>query len=544
MKIKTLRIQNLRSFGPQLLSIDLSHADGYFVVAGLNAAGKSNLLEALRWITLQKNIGGDLVESWDFHKGNTENPIKIEAELDPPLKHGDTFNKFSDVGLLRFEAKEYKIGEEKGSVRCEHSALTPTGQPILTDMATKLAKGRELTSEEKEGRQKTRPLMVREINGRIPIYYLDNASYHWHLSMQRGSLMSFLSKILHDDLLRDANRINWHGKDCTREEAIKEVLAELGGLLKTDRVDAILSTMADFMTAQLQLPPKSLGLEIGLPGGMDLLKKLDFLGKDDAEVPLLPFERLGRGYSALGIVALFRALNNLGDSAKGNIILIEEPEIFLGSHLRALFASTLQKFAKMGNQVIVITHSAEFFDPAVPESAILLKKESGATTPIQWPAKTKAPSFDITLKFIEPNLDRLIFSQRVLFLEGDDDYAAVQAALALKGIVPAYYGLEILRLGGFGNIVHLAPYANNFQILQAAFLDADAKNALLKIDPSSNSWKVMNPNLEGVLKTTKQSENSRHVAELIQACGTWDNLRKTYPDFAVPLEEIFKILKL
>ena len=544
MKISKVRIENFRSFGTPAVEINLSTGSGYFVIVGPNASGKTNLLEAIRWATLNKNIGGDFIETWDFHNGKTDNLLNIELEIDPPLKHGDTFNRFVDVAVVKLEAKEYKVGEDKGSIRCDQPALNIDKKPILTDQTTPLAKGRTLSKEEKDAKQNPRPLLVRDIKKEIPIYYLDNASYSFHLTMKQGSLMSRLVRILHDDLMRDDNRISWRGRDQTRSEAISEILKELGDILKTTRTEEILGLMGDFMSEQLQIPRDSLDLKIGLPQGQELLRKMELLGKDCSSMPEIPFERLGRGYTALGIVALFRALNRLDDEHQGAIVLIEEPEIFLGPNLRMLFADTLQNFAQKGNQVIVVTHSAEFFDPFLPNSAILVKKESDATQCIQWPTIAPIPSFDVSLKHIEPNLNKLLFSKRVLFVEGDDDYAAINAALALLNISPAYVGLEILRLGGFGNIKHLAPYAKNFNIVHATLLDANAKPVLESIDFSGKTWRLFDPDLEGVLNTSKHNENSIHVYNCVKSYGSWDSLKKNCSKFTKALQEIFVILSI
>ena len=542
MKIARIRIQNFRSFGGNIVGIDLSQGTGYFVVVGPNASGKTNLLESIRWVTLDRIIGGDYIDPWDFHKGQTQNPILIELEIDPPLKHGDTFNKFTDVGLLKLEAKEYKIGEEKGSIRCDQPALTKNKKPILTDQTIPLGKTRTLSPEEKEAKQNARPLMVRDIKDRLPIYYLDNASYDFHLSMRRGSLMSRFSRILHDDLMRDDNKITWQGQEQTRSDAILKVLKELGDILKTARTEEILGTMGDFMSEQLQIPRDSLDLRIGLPQGQELLKKMELLGKDCSSMPEIPFERLGRGYTALGIVSLFRALNKLDEEHQGAIILIEEPEIFLGPHLRVLFADALQKFARRGNQVIVVTHSVEFFDPFSPLSAVLIKKENDATKCLQWPVGVTIPSFDISLKHIEPNLNKILFSKRILFVEGDDDYAAISAALELLNISPAYVGLEILRLGGFGNIKHLATYVKNFGITNVSLLDANAKSILESIDSSGETWQLFYPNLYVVLNTTKTSDNSIHVSNIVKSCKAWGDLEKNCPKFALAVKKTLGLL--
>ncbi|MFA4905184.1 MAG: AAA family ATPase [Candidatus Margulisiibacteriota bacterium] len=542
MRIKRISIENFRSFGAPAINIDISQDTNYYVLAGANASGKTNLLEAIRWATLNKSIGGDFIEPWDFYNGNTENAIGIEVEIDPPLKQGDTFNRFADVAIFKLEAKEYKVREEKGSIRCDHPALTIEKKQVLTNQATPVAKGRTLSQEEKDAKQNARPLLVRDIKDRIPIYYLDNASYSYHLTMGRGSLLLRLARILHDDLMRDDNRITWRGKEQTRGEVISQLLDELSGIFRTSRTDELLGIMTDFMAAQMQIPRESLNLRIGLPQGQELLKKMELLGKDHGAMPDIPFERLGRGYSALGIVALFRALNRLDDEHQGSIVLIEEPEIFLGPHLRSMFAETLQAFAKNGNQVIVVTHSAEFFDPYSPKSAIIVKKENNKTILAQWPIGAAGPSFDISLKHVEPNLNKIIFSKKILFIEGPDDYAAVNSAFELLKIKPAYLGLEILRLSGYGNIKHLAPYAKNLGITFASLLDATAKPILESIDSTGSTWALFDPDLEGALNTSKHDDNSAHIYNLIASCKDWPTLKGNYPKFAVSYEKILSIL--
>lgn len=154
------------------------------------------------------------------------------------------------------------------------------------------------------------------------------------------------------------------------------------------------------------------------------------------------------------------------------------------------------------------------------------------------------PSFDISLKLIEPNLNNLVFSKRVLFVEGDDDYVAVKATFEILDLTPSYLGLEILRLGGFGNIVHLAPYAKNFCIPYAMLLDASAEQTLRSIDPQGNTWRLLSPDLEGALNTEKHSSNSIHIAKTIKSYGDWSNLKKCCPNFANSLEQALSIIDI
>jgi len=541
MKINKLRIKGFRSIGSNELEIDFSISKGYSVIVGPNGSGKSNIVEALRWVVLNKNITGYNIESSDFHNEVTTNALNIEVDLSETIPHGNTYNQFQDVALLRLAAQEYKVGEEKGSIRCNHQALTSEGKSILINQTTKLSKDRILSEEEKDGRQKPRPLMVRDIKDDIPFYFLDNASFDFHLSMRYGSLSWQLVRKIKEDIERDTNLVNHKGESITRSEAIDKVLEELEDLLKTESAKNTLEMLELYLSKQLQLPENSLGIQIGLPHGQELLKKVQIIASSSERSPKLPFNRLGRGYSSIAVLALFRAINNLDSDQDSAIVVLEEPELFLSPHLRSLFARELQKFSKQGNQVILVTHAAEFINPDKPESIIRVTKEDLETISHQGDSSDRF-SFDTTLKFIEPNLNKLVLSKKIIFVEGDDDFAAVHAALSVININPEYFGLEILRLGGKGNLRKLTNFATNFDIQWAALLDSDAKSSLSEIDENGDLWKIFEPDLEGVLNTEKQSSNSEHVAKIVESCSSLKTLKEKYPKFINPLVDLLEQL--
>ena len=75
MKIKSLRIENLRSF------VDVTVPfDNYTCLVGPNGAGKSTILCALNiFFRESENAATNLIQlnSEDFHQKRTENPIRI-----------------------------------------------------------------------------------------------------------------------------------------------------------------------------------------------------------------------------------------------------------------------------------------------------------------------------------------------------------------------------------------------------------------------------------------------------------------------------------
>jgi energy-coupling factor transporter ATP-binding protein EcfA2 len=543
MKLEHLSITNFRSFGEKT-DVDLSSKGGYFSIVGPNASGKSNLLEALRWVTAERSYVGSNMEEHEFHGCDPTKALVIEANIAPPIRVGDTFNRFHDVEKLRFSASLYKVGDEKGSIRSDNQALDKDDRQIMLGLTTPLAKSRELTADEKRGRAKPRPLMVRDIKDRLPVYYLDSSSYTFHLTMSRGSLLWRLAQQLLGDLSKDSEMITWRGAKWRRSDALREVEADIRTLLRTSRLAETTTSMGSFLTEMLELPEDAVGMDVGLLPGDELLNRLALLSRDRKAMPLLPVARMGRGYGALAIVALFRAMNELGDQCQGSIVLLEEPEVFLSPHLRAVFFQTLKGLADKGNQLIVSTHAPEFVDAFSPQSIILVRRQDAATEISQWPSDAVAPAFDPTLKIVQPNLGRLVLSRRVLFVEGPDDFAAVDAVFQMAGIDAARKGLEVLWIGGKGNIKHLAPYAERFNIPWAALFDGDASGLLASVDPTAGKWRTWNPDLEGSLHTAKADANSEHVARVVLDHGAWPAVKTKCPDFAMPLADVLKTLDI
>lgn len=537
MRIKSLKIERFRCFGADPITVDFSKGN-YFVVVGPNGAGKSNLVEAIRWATGSRSITSDNVDISDFHGCDSEKPLLSEIQLADPIQKGDTFNHLHQVHYLAISAREYSKGDQKGDIRASSLALSAERQPIMMDVPIPRAKNKQFSDEEKEAFLKPLPLTVRDLRSDLSIFFLDPTNFEYNLSTRRGSLLSALTKVMGADLFREDAKVEFKGNSRRRKDVIKELTDEIGGILQSDRADAILQSARDFMAEQMELPKDALGLSLTLPSGQDLISKLSLLARDGHDSPAIPVESCGKGYSALAMVGLFRSLT-LADVKPGFVLLVEEPESFLAPAVRSAFANQLREFASAGNQVIIVTHSPEFIDPYEPGEVIRLTKADGKTQVRQWPVGTGKPTFDKALKFVEPNLGKMMFARRLLFVEGADDIAAVRAALKLKSVDPAFFGLEVIRMDGKTNCKAFHSYVSGFGIPHAFLLDADAKPNAQAMDATGKTWKLFDPDLEGVLGTVKVSgSNSSNVYGIVSAFADWPALKASHPKFAEPIEGV------
>jgi predicted ATP-dependent endonuclease of OLD family len=541
MRIDKLILRNFRSFGPKEATLIFPSDIGYYVIVGPNASGKSNIIEAIRWVTLQRNIYGAVISESDFFNKNTQETLSIEAHISPPIKQGTIYNQFAEAEVLKLVAQEYKVSEEKGSIRCDHQALKADGGQIMLPGALKMKKGVSLTGEEKEAKLSSKPLLVRDISHKYKIFFLDNSNYNYHLSMKRGSLASYLVNILSEDLMRDSNNIQTEEGEKTRLEILESLEDKISNLLLTDRIKLVLNSVKSFLDSQMRLPSDSVDLEIGYPRGSEIFKRLELNAIDSPELQMLPLERLGRGFGALTVVGLFNALNNIHDLSDA-IFILEEPEAYLGPNLRRTFARSLKKFADKGNQVFISTHSPEFFDALEFKSVVrVIKENSGETKCKQISVLPAKYSLDKAVKFIEPNISHLVFSNYVVLVEGPDDAAAFKKALFIHDVDVDLLNLSVISCGGKGNIPFLHSVCNELNIKSYMVVDEDYEAELKIIDPAGESYSIMRPDLEGALNTTKiKSRNVENVLTVLEKCTDKQNLKDNFVQIYDAIESIKK----
>ena len=120
MAISRIRIENFRSIS----TCDFKPGS-LCTLVGENNAGKSNILDALGRVLARDWVSVGLFDDTDFHRRNTESPIVIEIQFDPPL----TYKRFKysdsvDIPILRFTVSTYKKatgGAKPGDLRLEQA---------------------------------------------------------------------------------------------------------------------------------------------------------------------------------------------------------------------------------------------------------------------------------------------------------------------------------------------------------------------------------------------------------------------------------------
>lgn len=136
------------------------------------------------------------------------------------------------------------------------------------------------------------------------------------------------------------------------------------------------------------------------------LRAMNVLGRIDREVY----------WAGFGFQVWLQILTHLTGAATDNVLVVDEPEIYLHPDLqRRLF----QLLKNSNKQVILATHSAEIVNEADHEDVVLVNRVKKTATRV-----SDADSLQEALNSIGSaqniHLARLTKGRRILFLEGDD----------------------------------------------------------------------------------------------------------------------------
>lgn len=293
-------------------------------------------------------------------------------------------------------------------------------------------------------------------------------------------------------------------KKDPRYSEILQSLEKIHGLLNTtssgvERLTS-LSTIEGKITSMLQkLMPSvaSVNMSIKVDEMKDIFTAGVSLNVDDgSQTDVLS---KGHGLQRCIVFTLLQALimNNRNQMvpvetehpqnySRSIILCIEEPELYIHPQLCKLFYDVMKSFTTT-DQVFYSTHSTWFVDAYEPENIGLVKKESVSTGTLvktcdrsAFDGFTERKIFQ-TLTRLNPSINEIFFSKRVLLVEGPEDLIAVTAVLMKAGKISnrvEELDWTITVAGGKQAIPFLQRVLNSFEIEYAVLHDLDADPTL------------------------------------------------------------------
>lgn len=445
MYIARVKIENFRLFGADDQAFKLSLNPGLTAFVGENDAGKTALVDALRFVLGTRDQESLRLESTDFHlspTGEHAKEIKIRLVFSG-LTTGD-----------RSAFAEYLTYLNEGS----DTALILTWIARRTEMG--IGSRRYIPIEWRTGKNGDGPLLDPGARFLLQATYLRPLrDAERAMSAGRGSRLS--------QILQHTKEIRDHGVKFDFKTMPKPVPEDLSVLGIGDYSSHLIENAHGVKTTreklnQEYLQPLSfkeddLTARIRIGGHRDdgvrlrqLLEKLEVnLGVGIEESHL-------RGLGSNNLLFMACELLLMGTEADGYpLLLIEEPEAHLHPQRQLRLISFLQNQAEKRRldgqqiQIIVTTHSPNLGSDVKLNNLVLIKDGRGFSM-----AKGKTKLTESDYRFLQRFLDvtkaNLFFARGVVIVEGDAENILLPIIAKLIGRDFEHYGVSVVNVGGVG----------------------------------------------------------------------------------------------
>ncbi|MFT5916427.1 MAG: putative ATP-dependent endonuclease of OLD family [Flammeovirgaceae bacterium] len=547
IRIESIQIENFRSFGEkQEFQFPNEDYQKPVAIIGYNNAGKTNLINAIK-LGLYEYVSDEKFSLYDFHHCDIKRLPKI-------------ITKYKYVNSIIPQA---------GFAENKTNDLEFTDYQQITD--------------ETDGRNSIK----NNIRKSELIYSLNFHKIKEEISLQKsgwGKMKSFLAKhmkhlISTDEVLK------------TQQNSFKDKVSDATDeVLKTSKLEGFIGRISHYYKKNLRNDKIKISFE--MPEYEDIFLSMLFkIGINESDDNLLPIENFGDGHISLFVMSVIQAIADKNSDDKC-IFIFEEPECFLHSnHQEYFYKEILCGLAKNGHQVIYSTHSDKMIDAFNTKSIIRLEfykdkkqtiktyNEVGEFSPsvIQISEETTEEkitieNFNSFIKSVEPNLNKMLFSRKVILLEGPNDLLVykyfiereVESITGNKdfaGTYLSFLNIAFLVHHGKSTAYLLIELCKHFKLdffvindlddnertiveeLQKFSDESELKSSDLYLKKNSEersssskgnisvNWKLIStttperlhfniPDLEGVINYVSRDKNSFKILNLIQSIGT------------------------
>lgn len=415
IRIEHILIENYRSFGKQeVVNFPKEDYKKPVAIVGYNNSGKTNFLNSILYGITEKYVTKDSFTINDFHNRRYGNIPRIitkmnsssETKVDGKIACLSGYH-FLDIQLDGNEIESAKISsfEDRSRNRQIFSAFG----------ATKYFK----------------------------IFYINFHEIKKEISTKKtswGNLSSFLAK--HIKSLVDKDIIMAGKKDIFKAE----VRSSTERVIADSSLNEFLNTIQTNYSTNLR--QNQCHIEFGLPEYEDIFLEMLFkIGLNGDMNNLVPIDHFGDGYISMFVMAVIQAIAESNEADKC-LFLFEEPESFLHeNHQEYFYKTVLCGLAEKGHQVIYTTHSDKMLDIFDTRGLIRFEfDEDSKQTVLKYnkhdneffegeeynEVLSEIDDYNNYIKLIEPNLNKIIFSKKVLLVEGPNDLMTYKEIIRRK----------------------------------------------------------------------------------------------------------------
>lgn len=424
IRLSKLRIKNFRSFKePQTFDFPPETYEKPVSIIGYNNSGKTNMMNAILYGIGEKYLNAKTFELLDLHNLDTENQIEIKTRVEA-TPYGQ--NHHGDLTI----AGDYHIKTE------------------LVDYEIKSSINKSFFG----------------ANKHYNIFYLNFHNIKDEISVRKtswGTLSSFLSK--HIKKIVDSDELINERK----EKFTEDVKNSTDEIIRDSTLNIFINKIR--LNYENNLRQNNCHIEFGMPNYEDIFHQMLFkIGLNGDENKLLPINQLGDGYISMFVMAVIQSIAE-SDISDKCLFLFEEPESFLHeNHQEYFYKMVLCQLAKNGHQVIYTTHSDKMIDVFDTKSIIRLEfdEESKSTTvkynniedfELSSTPLISIENYNSYIKSIEPNINKVLFSRKVLLVEGPNDlltYNYIVEKLAFESTGNDDYSKAFLNYKNISIAVH------------------------------------------------------------------------------------------
>lgn len=517
IRINSISVKNYRSFGDrQDFEFPNKEYRKPVSIIGYNNAGKTNLMNAIKY-GLFESVREDTFELKDFHNCHISNPpcfaLSFEASInDNKINDGV---EYKNVSMINVDSE--KIISVKDYCDCYGESTTYSKKWAIKQNA--------------------------------PIYYINFHHIKEEISTQKtswGNLRSFLGK--HIDKLVKNDDLMSSKKDAFKQETNDSTKKVLENSSLNNFIELIQNRYKN------NLRNNDCTVEFGLPNYEDIFLKMMFkIGLNGDKKNLVPIDHFGDGYISMFVMAVIQAIaeSNKEDEC---LFLFEEPESFLHeNHQEYFYKTVLCGLAEKGHQVIYTTHSDKMIDPFDTKGMIRLEMNESNQTVVKYNdigdfeldestgEIIDYSRFNEFIKTVEPNLSRMLFSKKVILVEGPNDVLVYKHAIKQKVLeyiendgsienkeryADAYMNFENISIichHGKGTANYIIELCKHFKIDFFALTDLDFEENELDINELSNCFTETELKQKDLYTSSSKKAMITTNWKLLNACGI-DNI--------------------
>ncbi|MFT7611091.1 MAG: putative ATP-dependent endonuclease of OLD family [Parvicellaceae bacterium] len=451
--ISNIQIKNFKSVKNQ--EFDLS---AFSPLIGYNNAGKSNILEAIKWVlrktSLKKDSFNDITQ-----------PIimigKIEGITTDILDNIDPVHRTRIVPFLNNETltiKRIQTSPSQSAAQIQLQVLDPTDGTTWQNNPTGIDNAiKDLFPEP------------------IHIGAMENSEDDISKSSTSSTIGKLLAEIIEPIELQYGQQVN------TALNGLKEIL-DAEGIQRAPE----LTTFDQEINEKLEafFPDIKVKVHIPTPELKEVFKK----GTIKVYENLLPTPKdvslLGHGAQRSIQMTLIRHLADLKLISQENrtttLLLIDEPELYLHPQAIEILRNSLKVLSNQGYQVIFSTHSPFMITQKDVGNTILIRKNDALGTYKRTTLKSAIPiveqeaSHQLTLLYSLSNSSNILFSEKVILTEGKTENKLLPIIIEkVTGKTILYHKAALVKLDGSGNTKKTMRVLTTMDLPTKAIVDLD-----------------------------------------------------------------------